>query len=141
MKDPNSQATPKRGHISEEKRAYKAAEEKAIAQAAFLIQRALGHTLSYSAKVASSGLTTIREWRQADPAFDAACVQARDEGVDAIEEILISMAQERNLGAVIYALKISGRGETRADSGTYDFDIMDLAEKAERVNHEAAGRS
>ena len=134
MRDPKLRRTPKPRLSREEKEA----QRKLVAQAVFLVEYAQGNTVLFSAEQAKVSTVTIGEWRRLSPEFDAACDKAREDGTDALENILVRMAKAENLGALIYALKIRGRTEPKGplEKTGYDYPFSDLTERAERVNNQ-----
>ena len=62
-------------------------------------------TFTYAAKKARITRGTLQEWRKEDPEFAAACEQARDEGMSALEDALIERGLDTDTTAAIFMLK------------------------------------
>jgi hypothetical protein len=62
-------------------------------------------TFTNAARKAKVSRNTLNEWRRDDPDFDKACLAARDEGFDAVEDKLIDRTRKGDTTAMIFLLK------------------------------------
>ena len=62
-------------------------------------------TFSHAARKARIARSTLKAWRNEDPAFNAACLAAQDEGFDAVEDKLIDRTKSGDTTAMIFLLK------------------------------------
>lgn len=71
------------------------------------ILEALREKPSYSAACRKARVPrrTFYEWRDADADFDAACIAARNEGLDALEDALVTRGAKNDTTAAIFMLK------------------------------------
>lgn len=71
-------------------------------------------TYASAARRARVSRQQLYVWRRDDPDFDAACIAARNEGLDALEDKLIERGMKNDTTAAIFMLK-SLRRETYGD--------------------------
>ena len=62
-------------------------------------------TYSSAARKARINRRTLNRWRNADPDFNQACIDARNEGLDALEDKLIERGMKNDTTAGIFMLK------------------------------------
>lgn len=94
----------------------------------------------YSAAKAGVHRKTIWEWRNKDAGFDKAVRDAQQDGTDWYEDRLHDLAEEGNVAAIIFGLKMRGRYQTDAANGNEgvgarppehaDFTVEELAQHA-----------
>ncbi len=95
-------------------------------------------TFASAARRARIARTTLTRWRKEDPEFDAACLAAREEGLDALEDSLMQRAMKNDTTAAIFLLKSLRReiyGDRVAHTGE---DGGPLKIVIERVTREAS---
>jgi uncharacterized linocin/CFP29 family protein len=79
-------------------------------------------TYASAARKARISRRTLYEWRKEDPEFDAACIAARNEGLDALEDKLIERGMKNDTTAAIFMLK-SLRRETYGDKVQHSGEV------------------
>jgi alpha-beta hydrolase superfamily lysophospholipase len=62
-------------------------------------------TFASAARKARISRTTLTDWRRSDPDFNAACLAAREEGIDALEDSMLDRAMKTDTTAGIFMLK------------------------------------
>lgn len=87
FKDPNERMAHAR-----EAREVELRRAKQIAQAAFLEHLRTGLPVQKCARACSLAYSTFRAWRQDDPEFAAAWDDAREEGLDNVEALVLKAA-------------------------------------------------
>ena len=116
------------------------AERKSQVMATFLVHYSDGRSMYFSASKAGVHRKTIWEWRNKDADFDKAVRDAQQDGTDWYEDRLHDLAEEGNVAAIIFGLKMRGRYSTEAANGheggarrppeNADFTVEDLAQRA-----------
>ncbi len=64
-----------------------------------------GASISGAAKIAGVNRTTVYRWMDKNPRFAKDVADAYDEGTDHLEDVVLRLALEGNLGAAIFLLK------------------------------------
>lgn len=84
-------------------------------------------TYSFAARKARINRRTLNRWRNADPDFNAACIAARNEGLDALEDELVNRGMKNDTTAAIFMLKSLRReiyGDKVQHSGDEDAPLV-----------------
>lgn len=120
-------------------RAIGVSKDSPEVRALALERLAQGFSVTAAASAANITRQTLAKWRRNDPAFDAACVAAIEEGTDRLEDAAIVRATEGTPVPVFYKGQIVGHTVQVSDR------LMELMLKArrpdkfrERVDHAVA---
>lgn len=82
---------------SKRKISYPAAQARIAAEKEkILLGLRKGWTLSGAARFAGCGRTQLFKWKNEDPIFNAAILDAQEEGVDGLEDIAIGRAKRKS---------------------------------------------
>jgi hypothetical protein len=105
---------------------------RAERQQRFLGALATGLSRTAAARAVGIGLSTVQRWRQEDPSFDAACLEAEEVAAEPVEQALYAAACRGEPWAVQMWLRHRQRdrwSETptvRVETGPSDEDLQQL---------------
>jgi hypothetical protein len=92
--------------------------DKARAKHIFLDHVRQGESVSTATDATGYSRKTIYKWRKESPRFAQEWDDAIEEGADVYEDLLLSCAKKGNVKAIIYGLKMKGRGADHREHTT-----------------------